>query len=241
VIQCQRSIFKGKDAHEIRIWGRRRLLILERLLPITKQFRVHLLGSGMPSFWLADLEHMTFTLGLSGWSANDFSRMGNFDLLAPRTDVDSQTAQTVFAALQGTWQESAASLAKRLNLSGLSVKAALGIYAQYGQVLYDMDKQVYRIRELSREALPMENLRFSNEREAKAANFRQAGLVSDISRKTSANQVTVRGTVLDNAQIYQPQITLDTDNRLIQGECNCHFFFKNKLHNGPCEHMLAIY
>lgn len=241
VIQCPRSIFQGKDAHEIRIWGRRRLLVLERLLPFTKQFRVHLLGSGMPSFWLADLEHMTFTLGLSGWSANDFSRMGNFDLLAPRTEVDSQTAQSVFTALQTTWQESAESLAKRLNLSALTVKAALGIYAQYGQVLYDMDKQVYRLRELSREALPMDKLRFSNEREAKAVNFRQAGLVSDVVRESGAEQVRIRGAVLDNAQVYQSSIVLDNDNRLIQGDCNCHFFLKNKLHKGACEHMLAIY
>jgi len=41
----------------------------------------------MPSFYLADLGDMTFTLGLSGWTTNDWSSAGNFDLLAPRAAV----------------------------------------------------------------------------------------------------------------------------------------------------------
>jgi hypothetical protein len=54
------------------------------------------------------------------------------------------------------------------------VLAALGIYTQAGRAIYDLNKQVYRVRELSREPLPMDKLRFANERE-QAANR----LVSD--------------------------------------------------------------
>jgi hypothetical protein len=60
--------------HEIRVWGRRRLFILERLIQLARKFTVHLLGQGLPSFYVADLGHMSFTLGLSGWTANDWSR-----------------------------------------------------------------------------------------------------------------------------------------------------------------------
>jgi len=74
----KRSIYEGKTSQEIRIWGRRRLFILERLLPIAKSFKVSLLGSGMPSFWEADLGAMNFTLGLSGWSANDWSSSAKY-------------------------------------------------------------------------------------------------------------------------------------------------------------------
>ena len=241
VLTCPRSIYNGSAAQEIRLWGRRRLFILERLLPVAKQFRVSLLGSGLPSFWVAEMQDMTFTLGLSGWSANDFSRMGNFDLMAPRGEVDAMTAERVFNALQTTWQESAASLAQRLGLDALTVKSALGIYSQYGRVLYDMDKNVYRIRELSKDPLPMEQLRFGNEREAKADNFIKADLVKVITRELQQHsRLKLVGEVLDNAKTYHPEITLDGDMRLVEGKCQCHFYIQNKLQQGPCEHMLAI-
>ena len=45
----------------------------------------------MPSFYVADLGEMSFTLGLSGWTTNNWSEVGNFDLLAPRAEVDALT------------------------------------------------------------------------------------------------------------------------------------------------------
>ena len=83
-VVCARSPYTGNQEETIRVWGRRRLHILERLIPIAKKFTVHLLGTGMPSFYVADLGDMSFTLGLSGWTANDWSQSGNFDLMAPR-------------------------------------------------------------------------------------------------------------------------------------------------------------
>ena len=104
-VTCPRSIFEGEGTHDIRVWGRRRLLILERLIPVARRFTVHLLGSGMPSFYVADLGDLSFTLGLSGWTANDWSTAGNFDLMAPRTEVDEFTRRRVFDALKETWRE----------------------------------------------------------------------------------------------------------------------------------------
>lgn len=239
-IKCPRSIYTGSSSEEVRLWGRRRLFILERLLPIASKIRVQLLGSGMPSFWTAEMPGMTFTLGLSGWSASDFSRMGNFDLLAPRGNVDSETAQRVFAALQQHWVESAASLAKRLNLDLTTVKSALGIYAQSGRVLYDLWTDQYRIRELSREPLPMDQLRFANEREDKANRLIKAGLVEKRTVEVNQQGMRISAEVLDNGRIFTPEIRIDADQRLVDGSCGCHFYISNKLKQGPCEHMLAI-
>lgn len=235
-LKCPRSIFKGPQAQEIRIWGRRRLMILERLLPLIDTLSVSLLGSGMPSFWEAKMRGMTFTLGLSGWSANDFSQSGNFDLLAPQGEVDSPTAQTVFEALQSHWVTSAPNLARELNLDILTVKNALGIYAQSGRVLYDLEHDCYRIRELTKDPLPIEELRFANPREEKALNFVQAGLVS----VTAEDTHSFEGEVYDNAKAYHPTLVLDADMRLVKGECQCHFFIQNHLRQGPCEHLLAL-
>src|SRR5262249_55636400 len=41
---CARSIYEGEQSNVIRTWGRRRIHILERLIPIAGKFTVHLLG-----------------------------------------------------------------------------------------------------------------------------------------------------------------------------------------------------
>ena len=41
----------GPRAETIRVWGRDRLLVLARLLPLMEEAEVYLLGTGLPSFW----------------------------------------------------------------------------------------------------------------------------------------------------------------------------------------------
>ena len=235
----KRSIYEGKKAQEVRIWGRRRLFILERLLPIAKSFKVSLLGSGMPSFWEADLGAMNFTLGLSGWSANDWSASANFDLMSPRAEVDSVTSQKVFDALSTNHVESASSLSKRLGLEKPIIESALGIYSQYGRVLYDMNKDTYRLRELSGEPLPMDKLQFSNEREEKASNFVLANLVTMGKVYQQEESTQIYGSVMDNAKTYSTMLVIDNEMKLKDATCNCWYFGQNKLHKGPCAHILA--
>jgi hypothetical protein len=239
-IPCPRSIYTGPEKREIRIWGRRRLHILERLIPVAQHFTVHLLGDGLPSFYVADLGDMSFTLGLSGWTANDWSRLGNFDLLAPRAEVDEFTLRRVYSALAETWCETSSSLAHRLHIDESVVKSALAVYSQHGQVLYDLAGGLYRIRELSREPIPFAKLRFSSEREEKADKFVAAGLVKVESRDRTADGVRISGSVLDNAVTYKTSIVIDDDQRLRDAGCQCYFWQQNRLRKGPCEHMLAL-
>jgi hypothetical protein len=240
VLECKRSPFQGSQETEVRIWGRRRLLTLERLIPLASHFSVRLLGTGLPSFFIAHLGDMSFTLGLSGWTANDWSRMGNFDLMAPRENVDELTQHRVFAALQERWYESSESLSQRLQLERSIVESSLSLYTQAGRVIYDLAKNVYRVRELTREPLPMSRLRFDNEREAQADNFIRADLVTIGHVDYRDDHLRITGEVLDNAVSYRPVIVLDSDQRLIEAQCSCHFFVHNKLYKGPCEHMLAL-
>lgn len=240
VVTCARSLYRGDEARTIRTWGRRRILILERLLPIADSFDVCLLGDGMPSFYVANMGGMTFTLGLSGWSANDWSAAGQFDLLAPRDTVDELTSQRVYLALQETQQESAASLASRLALDVSVVKSALAQYSQLGQVLYDLSLDVYRLRHLYNQPIALEEIRFTNEREQKANNFVEANLVSVTQLNQGSKGTEIIGLTLDNGKEFQSKLRIDQDQRLVEGECQCHFWHSNKLRQGPCEHMLAL-
>jgi predicted nucleic acid-binding Zn finger protein len=240
-ITCARSIYHGTEAQDIRVWGRRRLLILERLIPIAKKFTVHLLGTGLPSFYIADLGDLNFTLGLSGWTANDWSKAGNFDLLAPRADVDNTTKQLVFNSLKTNWEEKPDALAKRLNLDKSVVLGALGAYTQAGRAIYDLNKGVYRVRELTRDPLPMDKLRFANEREEAATRFlvKKAVTFSQREAKQDGNFI-LAGTVKDKEKYLDVSMMIDSDQRMTNPKCTCNFFLMNKMFKGPCEHLLAL-
>lgn len=240
VIKFPRSPFLGDKEHEIRVWGRRRIFILERLIQLARKFTVHLLGTGLPSFYIADLGHMNFTLGLSGWTANDWSQAGNFDLMAPRAEVDEFTKRRVFEGLKKHWFGSVDSLASELGIDRGGVLAALGIYTQAGRAIYDLNKQVYRVRELSREPLPMNKLRFANEREQSANRLVSDRTVTVRSADESNAGIRLRGRVKDGSRTYEPELVIDRDQRLASATCTCNFYTQNKLYKGPCEHILAL-
>jgi hypothetical protein len=238
---CSRSPYLGNEEQTIRVWGRRRLHILERLIPVAKKFTVHLLGTGMPSFYVADLGDLSFTLGLSGWTANDWAQAGNFDLMAPRAEVDNLTKQQIFNALKENWAEPPDVLARRLNLDRSLVLGALSSYTQAGSAIFDLNKQVYRVRELSREPLPIDKLRFANEREEKATRFLSQNAVEVTScTGDTTNILILQGVVKDKEKTYNPSLTIDSDQRIIQAECTCNWHLQNKLFKGPCEHILAL-
>ena len=241
VVDCPRSVFEGPGSHEIRVWGRRRLYTLERLIPVARKFTVVLLGSGMPSFWLADLGDLSFTLGMSGWTANDWSSHANFDLLAPRNDVDDVTAQRVFDALKRHQMATPATLASELALEHGLVVSALQLFIQAGRVIYDLHTHVYRLRELSADPLPMDTLRFSSPQEAAATDLVAQGKVRDVElQDLGAVGTTVSGSVLGGRKPWMTSVTINPDGRVIGAECTCDHYVRNKLHKGPCEHILAL-
>src|SRR5260370_34364700 len=76
--------YPGPRAETVRTWGRDRLRVRARLLPLLDRAEVYLLGTGLPSFWVLHLGDMRLTLGLSGWTANDWTSGGNgLEQLAP--------------------------------------------------------------------------------------------------------------------------------------------------------------
>ncbi len=237
-ITFHRSIFQGNEAKTIRIWGRRRLLILERLIPIAKNFKVVLLGSGLPSFFIADLGDMSYTLGLSGWTKNDWSTAGNFDLMAPRNNVDLFTQEKVFNALKENWFDTSDNLAKKLNLDPSTVSASLTAYTQAGRVIYDLNLGLYRVRELTQEPLNMKTLRFASPQEEIANQYIAENRIK-ITSDVKGDQLQIKGKVTDKNFTYTTLAVIDKDNRLIEGNCECSFFKSNQLRKGPCEHILA--
>ena len=250
---CERSTYFGDSDQVIRVWGRRRLLILERLISVAKHFDLHLVGHGMPYFVVADLDGMQFTLGLSGWSANNFSEGANFALLAPRGNLSDDIKSKVFNGLKDSWVSNLTDLAKHVSLDEVTVHTALMGYIQAGRVVYDIHNDVYQIRELSREPLDMDTLRFSSPEEREAVNLLEAEVLSRFKSKSYEVEVTdedgskkMEGRYLLTSEIqegdvlHQPGLVLNSNLSINRTEstCTCHLG-KMKFRSGLCRHILV--
>ncbi|MEP5339361.1 MAG: SWIM zinc finger family protein [Algibacter sp.] len=236
-VVCKQSIYKGDTEQEIRVWGRRRILLLERLLPITNKFTVHLLGSGMPSFYTAYLtSEMYFTLGLSGWTANDWTQSSQLDLLAPRGQVPATTMQTIYLELRSNWFAKETTIANKLNLDVSVVNKSLETFTQAGKVIYDLKNKVYRVRELKRDGIDIESLRFSSETDKEAFKLMEQGAVTNLKVDEEQDKIKITGLVSNS---YTTFVSIDKDLKIIDGKCTCNDYYTNKMTKGPCRHILA--
>ncbi|WFO16649.1 hypothetical protein M601_002230 [Cellulophaga baltica 4] len=231
------SIYTGNEAKEIRVWGRRRIQLLERLLPITGKFTVHLLGTGMPSFYIAHLANdMYFTLGLSGWTANDWSQATQLDLLAPRGKVPATTMQSIYLELRKDWLNTEKGIATKLNLDVQTVKQSLETFTQAGKVIYDLKNEVYRVRELKREGIDLEELRFSSSTDKEAYQLMENGEVRNLKSEVQNDKIEVTAVVSNS---FKTTVVINKDLQITDGKCNCNYYYMNKMTKGPCEHILA--
>src|SRR5436190_20579546 len=135
------------SSESIRIWGRQRLLALARVLPLAEKFDVYLLGTGLPSFWVADMGDMKLTLGLSGWTTNDWTRGSALDLLAPPAAPTPDLVNTIGAILHQRRSASLTELAAAAATDEARASTAMLELALTGQAIYDLAPGVYRWRQ----------------------------------------------------------------------------------------------
>ena len=242
-LQARRSAIVGTplaQPRSIRVWGRRRLFTLERLIALATRVRVHLLDSGMPSFWVVEMGDVTVTLGLSGWTANDWSAAGRFDLLQSRNEIGDTAKLAVASALQAAWLATPQELVARTGLPQADVAAALVLWVQAGRAVYDLPSGRYAWRELAREPLPLETLRFASPEEEQALALIHAKGVRLGAIEPQGALLAVTGTVKERGREFTPRLVLDADQQLRDAQCSCNFFSQNRLRRGPCAHMLAL-
>lgn len=179
---------------------------------------------------------MYFTLGLSGWTANDWTQATQLDLLSPRGQVPATTMQSIYLELRKDWFNTEKDIAKRLGIDEQVVKQSLATFTQAGKVIYDLKNNVYRVRELKRDGIDIESLRFSSETDKEAYRLMQAGEVSELKSQTNQNGVTITALVSNS---FRTSVTMNNDLEIVDASCTCSYYYKNKLRKGPCEHILA--
>ena len=229
--------YSGPNDEPIRIWGRRRLMTLARVLPLAEKFDVYLLGTGLPSFWVAKLGDMRLTLGLSGWTTNDWTKGSAVETLLPQSQATDALVAKAAENLHSSRELTLNDLTSQLR-SGASLTAnALNQLAMRGQVIYDLDAGKYRWRQVLPMALSDKEFDFEHPEQVAARVLR-------INKKISikSNTAGPRGGWILTAESegHSVEALIDADAMVKRGKCTCSWHFKFGIRNGPCRHIQAL-
>lgn len=231
--------YEGETSQEIRIWGRRRLFVLKNILVHADRVRVSFLGSGMPSFWTVEKDGIELTIGLSGWSSNDWASKAKFSSFVPVANIDEAKLASTLELLTKEGSSSTAETAKLLGVSTAEASAMLQKLCLQGKAMFDPQRSVYRWRDL----FPTLDVY----KEDEASREERFGIQLSTAENVSKTMDDIKGEirylaakVKDKQNTYAPLLELDTDNRPKFAQCNCPFYNYNKLRQGPCRHMVAL-
>jgi predicted ArsR family transcriptional regulator len=241
-----------------RVWGRRRLKLIEGLLPFADGVDIYLKGRALPSFYAVKLPGMTFVLGMTGFSATGFTGTGDFDLLTESAQQDDPRLAPMLELLKRQYHVSLDEAAKSLGVDSAAAASVLTRLCRQGRCLFDVESRRYRHRELF-ETPADENKYFPpDHRRELAARLLSDGQVSIDSCQAEettkvrtmktpegkvARQITYRDwRVIGQAGGVRPvEIVVNDSGQIIFGRCACPFFDEHLLNQGPCEHMLALF
>jgi hypothetical protein len=234
-------LYQGDKKEELKIWGRRRLLTLARLLPLTERIEVRLLGSGFPSVWVAHMGGMRFTLALSGWTQNDWTGGSNLDLLFGSYDHDQKLADSLLMYLESEQKAPFSSLLKFAGNSNAEVgrKAVLGslnLLAKQGQLIYDFTTELYRYRKVMPLALSDTILG----PESAELIYGRKSFAEGRVLLLKEQQVADKRLLIAKVGETSCEALFDLDLMFSRAKCTCSHFFKNRLRAGPCRHLLAL-
>ncbi len=238
-IPSRGAVYDGPpiEGDEIKLWGRRRLDALARILPLAERFTVTVFGSGMPSIWVARMGEMSFVLALSGWTANDWTRGSNLDTFFSGFEASLDAADGLARYLEVARHASLVELERQVALPRKQVLGGLHALAKRGQLAYDFTADVYRWRPilpvaLSEALLGPENPELVAAREMVAA--RSVVLARDESLPGGRRLLV--GKVGDTSV----EGIMDLDGAFRGAKCTCSYFYRFRLRAGPCRHLLAL-
>lgn len=244
VVQEAEHIYTGDYRGEIRLWGRRRLLVVEDLLPHAEKVQVRLLGGGMPSYWTIFQKGMRFDLGLSGWTKNDWAQAARFDLLAATADATPEQIERAENVLAEYLTLTPSQLAQRMQIPQDTATNVLQKCCARGQAMYDHVTGVYRWRPL----LPVPIQLPATDQDKRMAQAKRivdskgVAWSGNPSPPARPDRIRCEATVRQDARGRKEQavaLEIDADGRVQYAQCDCSLFRRDKLRKGPCPHILA--
>jgi hypothetical protein len=243
--------FDGPKPLTVRTWGRDRLRLLTRLLPVCQTVDLYLAGFGLPTVYVLDLGPAgTFTLALSGWTDNDWTGGAKFDLLSRRLTVTPDELSRAYDGLREVRVSTDMALAERTGLGVEKVRSAASYLCQVGRAMVDLGAGgVFRHRDLFGEpfspaaaiATTDKATERTDERALAARAILEADNVRIIARRPVSDGYKLSGSAKGaDGKRVRPLVHVDPAGQIKSAECTCELFNKHKLTKGPCEHVLAL-
>lgn len=213
------------------------MLSLARVLPLAEAFDVYLLGTGLPSFWVARMGEMRLTLGLSGWTANDWSGGSSLDLLAPPGEAKQHRLESAASALQRERALSFDALQAAMLCDPGDCAATLNQLALAGQVIHDLQAGVFRWRQVMDMPLGAAELGEASQEATESKRLLRAGEVELVSRTPSQDGAEV---LIGKHRRTELELVIDRDGVVRRGKCSCSHHHRCGVRRGPCRHLLAL-
>lgn len=238
----------------VRTWGRRRLALLESVLPYADSVDVYVKGRALPVFYVVKLPGIRFVLGLSGFAANAFENTAGLDRLLDDQGVSDELVARAHGVLAANTALSVDALAEKLGVSASDAGRAASRLCRQGRVIFDVERRDWRARELFAEPLDVERLFPPDERDVELARVAgQVRIDAAAVRETTKTRrlrtpdgfvtrdIVHRDWCVDgNVAGDTVSVVQNDEDRVIFGRCTCKFFGEHILARGPCAHMLAL-
>lgn len=253
-----KAIYNGEKYKEEKIWGRRRWLVVEKIIPLAKSFTVRLLGFGMPQFITADLGTMKMTIGFSAWSSNDWVKGTAFNILGGF--IGEGNYDKVYKLMKEKRYLSLDSIYDNLKGdSKVTNKAGLGMLLKRGEGYFDLINNTVRFRKLCNEPIAKE-LYETTEMEFKAQEHMREGMDNFSASLGDSDEFIFnhsfkmpnpkykhwkfRGSEDYNREhdLTETQLIIDEEGQISKVKCKCKEFNKGPRNiSAPCAHILALY
>lgn len=229
--------YQGPKPEELKVWGRRRLSVLSRLLPMAESVEVQLLGSGLPSVWTLRLGELRFVLALSGWSQNDWTSGAALELLSGDWRADTAVMGSVEKLLIEKRSASLAELTTHAATDTKTLMGSLHTLSQQGQIVYDFAAGLYRYRPVMPVALSEAVVGPEPEEVLAGKRLAQNGEVS-----LRREELLTQGRTLYQADVNRQacEALIDLDGAMSKAKCGCSHFRRFAMRKGPCRHLLAL-
>jgi hypothetical protein len=237
VIESHGPKCSGAVVSPVRIWGRRQLLSLARVLPLASSVDVYLLGTGMPSFWVVRMKDMGLTIGLSGWTSRDGNRGAGLPFLLPSTEPVANDVDRVTNFLNRQQQMSLGQAAKELSCSSDVAVSALNHSILRGQAMFDLSTQQYRCRQLLPTAIPVKDSQPVHPESLSVRGYLQRNAIRIDSRNADS-----RGgmNVVGKVEHQSCEVLIDADGIIRGGKCRCNWHQRSGVRSGACRHLQSL-
>ncbi|HKI21009.1 MAG TPA: hypothetical protein VKA15_24160, partial [Isosphaeraceae bacterium] len=136
------------EPRTIRTWGRRRLRLIEPLLPFAESVDIYLKGRALPSFYAVKLAGMTFVLGLTGWSSQKWTETASFDLSTRGGGDDPGQLARAGDWLAARYVAGIDELSAELGITKEAAARLLERLCRQGKAVFDVESRRFRHREL---------------------------------------------------------------------------------------------